>query len=410
MSKKGRLPAYHKETLAMRAVQVQYETADPSQRSVRIITATENPVERWDEERGMVIREVLLMDGIELRPGTTQLPIVDSHDPSTFRNVVGSLRNLRVNGGTFGGDAYFGSSAAGQEAFQLIKEGHLTDFSITADILEVRFVERGQSFTTSRGTVVHGPANVITRWTPLDASLVATGADPYSKVIRSYRELNRRLTRMDEALLSQLSAMGLPEGMTDPNQVLAWMVGKLSGSPEAEEPEVMESMAEEVKTDELVEKAAEEATAPVEEEKPIEMAARSKEETLEQIKRALADDQKRRNEIQSACKLAKVERAFADELCDSFISVSEARKRIIERMATQPLGTSVDADVRVTASEQDKFNAAILDGLVMRSARSAGVKRSLYSNGEKPADGAQDFARLNLKRMAHACAERMECQ
>ena len=41
---------------------------------------------------------------------------------------------------------------------------------------------------------------------------------------------------MDEALLSQLSAMGLPEGMTDPNQVLAWVVGKMKPDDKPEEP------------------------------------------------------------------------------------------------------------------------------------------------------------------------------
>lgn len=409
--KKGKLPAYKSNHLALRNVSVIQDSADTAKRSIQVVTATENPVLRYDEELGMVVNEVLLMDGIEMRQGSQQLPIVDSHDPSTFRNVIGSLRNLRVDGPTFGGDAYFASHERGQEAYEMLREGHLTDFSITADILEKRFIERGQTFTTKSGTVVEGPAVIVTRWKPLDASLVATGADPFATaIVRSYRDLNRKVVRqMDEALLGQLSAMGLPEGMTDPNQVLAWVVGKLSGAaPEAEEPEVMESMSAEVKTDEMVEKAADEATAPVEEEKPVvEMSAtRAKEETLEQIKRALASDQKRRDEIQAACKLMKIERAYADELCNSFVSVSEARKRIIERMATQPLGSSVDADVRVTASEQDKFHNAVLDGLVMRSARSAGVKRSLFTNGDKPADGAQDFARLNLKRIAHACAER----
>jgi len=152
-----------------------------------------------------------------------------------------------------------------------------------------------------------------------------------------------------------------------------------------------------------VEKMADEEKAPVVESS----VARSAADATKQIKRALEADQVRRKEIQAACTLAKVERAFADELCDKFIPLSEARKRIIERMATEPLGTSHGAGVRVTASSDDKFNNAVLDGLVLRSAKAAGVKRSLFVGGDSASEGAQDFAKLNLKRIAHACMQRL---
>jgi hypothetical protein len=202
---------------------------------------------------------------------------------------------------------------------------------------------------------------------------------------------------MDPSLLEQLKAMGLPEGMEDPNQVLAWVVGKI-GKPEAE----IESMVEETPVEPVVEKMEDE-TKPVieqmegEDKKPIEASVRSAIEG--QIKRALANDQKRRSEIQATCKLAKVERAFADELCDAGVSVEEAKQRIIRKMATEPLGRSAEGDsVRVTRSADDKYFEAARDGLLMRAKTASRVKRTLHEG--KVADGAEDFSRMSLLRLA----------
>lgn len=207
---------------------------------------------------------------------------------------------------------------------------------------------------------------------------------------------------MDEALLSQLSGMGLPDGMTDPNQVLAWVVGKLGDmkKPEA----AVENMEEKTYPEPLIPE-----TKPIEnmaeEAKPIEEEVARAADPVEEIKRSLQADQKRRTEIQSACKLARIERAFADELCDGFVSLPDARKRIIERMATQPLGASVGADVRVTESADDKFYAAARDGLLMRAKQSAGVKRSLTADA--PSAGAEDFRYASLMRTAEMFVRRM---
>lgn len=364
---------------------------------ISAVIASENPVERYDSEHRCVVREVLLMSGVEMRANHSQLPIVDSHDDKTVRNIFGSIRNIRVEGDKLIGDTFFASDPDAQQVATRMAEGHITDFSISADVLESQFIPVGQQYHLPSGDLLAGPAVIVTRWSPYNASICATGADEYSVVRRSYTtDLTKGVERMDEALLSQLSALGLPDGMVDPNQILAWVVGKLSGG-EAEEQGEGEAMP-------ISEPMAE--PAPVEMMSGSDMEAKRQADTEAAIRRALEADQKRRSEIQAACKLAKVERAFADQLCDAGVSVEAANKRIIERMATQPIGTSVGADVRVTASSDDKFHNAVLDGLVMRSAKGAGIKRSLFLGGDKPSEGAQDFSRLNLKRIAHACLER----
>lgn len=369
------------------------------------VIATETPIERWDDRTQQVIKEVLLMDGCRFRGGRDQIPIVDSHDDSTVGNVLGSIQRMRADAAT--GELYgyqaWASTDGAQEAATLVSEGHLTDFSITAQPITSVFVQRGQIYTTPRGVLIEGPAIIHTEWEPHNASICATGADVNSVVRRSYTDLKRKVIRMDEALLGQLSALGLPEGMTDPNQVLAWVVGKLAADSEEEATEdpVMNMAAPVAPVDEapLVPKVENSGAGPSVSGPtgPTEKVMNSVDSINQTIKRALDKDQARRNEIQAACTLAKVERAFADELCDKLVPLSEARKRIIERMATEPLGTSHGAGVRVTASEDDKFFAAARDGLILRAARQTG--RGVFKE-VKPAEGAEDFQHLGLNRLA----------
>jgi hypothetical protein len=406
-NKKGKLKPLKCDSAIMRMVDI----VAPS----RAVIATENPVQRFDDESGQVVSEVLLMDGVEFRGGRSQIPIVDSHDDTTVRNILGSIQRLAVDQST--GELYgvpvFASDPDAQTIQQRMNEGHITDFSITAQPLESVFIPRGHSFVTNRGVSIEGPAIIHKRWQPHNASICATGADEQSTVRRSYTDLNRKVKRMDEALLGQLSAMGLPEGMVDPNQVLAWVVGKLSADSEEEATEdpVMnmdEPPAEVIPVDDTkpVENMDGEVAVPEEDKKPmVENSVARSASAVELIKRALASDQKRRNEIQAAVKIAKLDRAFADELCNSGVSVADANAKVIERMATQPLGSSVGADVRVTETGDDKFYAAVRDGLLERAQRSAKIRGSLFENG-KPAEGHSDFNSLNMNRIAMACLKR----
>jgi hypothetical protein len=72
-------------------------------------------------------------------------------------------------------------------------------------------------------------------------------------------------------------------------------------------------------------------------------------------------------------------------------------------MATQPLGSSVGADVHVTASADDKFFAAARDGLVKRAFAASGFRKPA---GEL-AQGHEDFERVKLGRLAEMIVERM---
>jgi hypothetical protein len=117
--------------MVMRFVEVRADTF--TDEGVDVVVATDNPVQRMDWARGQVISEILDMGGVEFRSERNQLPIVDSHNPSTVRNVLGSVRDLRVVKGELVGRAMFAQDTASQEAYQKVRDGHLTDFSITGE-------------------------------------------------------------------------------------------------------------------------------------------------------------------------------------------------------------------------------------------------------------------------------------
>lgn len=394
--------------LVMRFVSLQRETINESARSVSVIVATENPVERYDSQRGYVVREVLDMDGLKFRNSSRQLPIVDSHDRSTVGNVLGSVRNLRVEGDALVGDAYFARDERSQEAFTKLMDGHLTDFSITASPSEIGFVERGKQYTTGRGATIDGPADIVTEWTPTDASLVATGADARSTVRRSYEELNRKVERaMDESLIAALESMGLPAGLSDPNAILAWVVGNMNAvQPAAPEEAAEVEMADTVPADE-----------PPMDEEPADAEVMNMADEAKVIEKALKADSIRRSEIVASCKAVGIEREFADKLCDNATPIDKARVAILGEVARKQkdVGQTVGGDqIRFTGSADDKFESALRDGLLMRTMNRARQDRSIERNGrsfdpfngQKPADGSQDFANLSLSRMAEEVLRR----
>lgn len=372
------------------------------QQTLSAVIASEHPVERWSEERQEVVREILLVDGMQFRDGKSQLPIVDSHDRGTVRNILGSIRNIQVVGDEVVGTVMFAHDSDSQNAQRKVLDGHITDFSITADPLEVVEVPRG-TIGTFGDRQIQGPADVVTRWQPTDASLVAAGADIRSKVRRSYELVKKGITRaMSPEAIAQLVAKGMPSDLTDPEQIMAWVLGNLSANePSMSAP--IESADEVIPEEEVIENMDGEEEEVVKA-KPAVAAARAKEESVRIAER------KRCKEIKALSEKAGISRTVADGWIDKGVSLNVVRTKVIEHMAANatPSGSSAGADVRVTASGDDKFMAAVQDGILMRCQKSIQVKRSLV--GDKPAAGAEDFSGGRLSRIAEEILRRAGVQ
>jgi hypothetical protein len=373
--------------LVMRMVAVDAQQADMESKSVPVIIATETPVEMFDDRTGMLYHEILDMDGGVVRGQRDRLPIVDSHDRATVRNVLGSIRNIQITddpqlGRVMRGDAVFARDEDSQAAFEKLLDGHLEDFSITAIREAQHKIDSGVTYT-HRGKSYNGPAVVVDRWTATDASLVAAGADENSRaLLRSHRftEISRMLSEETKSLLVGL---GLPEQIDDQEQAIAWMAGLLKSTlnPEPSEP---------------IEMAMDEPEADTPAEEDAERMDEEKEEGVErQIKRALDSERKRRKEIEALCKRASVERAICDRLLDSDCSLESARDKVLKIMIERQ---QVDKPrIEAGPSSADKTREALRDGLVLRAVRSGHIKRPADF---KPAEGAEDFASMTLMRAA----------
>lgn len=368
----------------------------------RVVIATDTPVIEMDEQ-GKLFREVLLMDGAQFRGEKKQIPIVDSHDDSTVANVLGSVRNIQVDPSTgeMYGDYSFAANDDAQKVAGLIEDGHVTDFSITALKLDGFYVPDGKTYTTPRGVVIEGPAQIITSWEPHNASVCATGKDVNATVRRARLFNQRRERMMNEELLNQLIALGLPSDITDPQEIMVWLMSKLASS------EVAEPATEEMPTAPVAEPAdmvvessmgqdmqrAEGDPQPQQDQQ--EMVAKA-------VARALKADQARRKAIIDDCTLMKVERKFAEQLIERGISVSDARKMIMQKSVSQEMGTTVKTDVRFVESEDDKVTSMLGNVLArkcLRAQRHIGKANEIKTEAEYEHWGMSDIATEFVSRM-----------
>ena len=123
-----KMPANERPTqpdMLFRSAQIIREDIDRENRSLPLILATEAPIQAYDISRMEVVDEVLRMDGMEL---PKQIPLVDSHERGSVVNVLGSIRDLRVEDGKLIGRAYFASDETSRNTFEKYADGHLTDF------------------------------------------------------------------------------------------------------------------------------------------------------------------------------------------------------------------------------------------------------------------------------------------
>jgi hypothetical protein len=375
------------QKLILRMVEIHRAAANEEARTIPVTIATETPVLRYDDASGTWYPEVLLMEGLQLRGGRTQLPIVDSHDRSTTRNVLGSVRNLKVEGSRLVGEAMFARDAESQVAYQKLLDGHLTDFSITATPLEQRAVRQGESVNLLEQEL-NGPAVVVTQWEPVDASLVAAGADVNSTVrelLRSYfQPQTERMEMLDESTKEKLVAMGMPEQIDNLADAMAWML-ELHESASVE---VEMEMAEEPKVENM------EGEKPTEENPMVESEEHY--EDKPKMENAVKRERARQREIRSLCNQAKIERAFADQLCDSGANIDTAREKVLKRMIekNKPVGTTA----RVTAGESgsERFGKVASSALIARSLRAVGA-RSGFDGLEQ---GYEQYANMPLVRLA----------
>ncbi len=337
MSRKQKLRKQSPEGIAYLTGDVIRDGIDEESRSIPIVLATETPVETYDMERGEVVDEILKIDGMDV---PQQVPLVDSHDVGSVRSVLGSIRDFDKQDGRLLARAYFASSDDAVKTFRDYAEGHLTDFSVRARRLKVRYEDNTRIVESSR--VIEGSA-------------VVAGADPNSKVLalRAYTDPHGL---QEERTMDEFKALCIERGMPeDTDDVFAWAKDNLQRATEpAPEPAPAPAPAPKVVAD-LVDIDS------------VRTAERDRIKGITDVCRGIVPDDIR------------------DKWIDEGITKEEAAMRALKEVSPvgdDPVGTG--NAVRGGESQREKF---------YESVRNSFVARALQDSGAAPAQRVTDIER-----------------
>jgi hypothetical protein len=149
-------------------------------RSIQAVIATETPAAVWDNVRYEVIDEVLLASGAKW-PESGQVVFLDSHSRGSVRDILGSVRDLRIEKDSVAATVYFSDDGNGKAVESKFSAGHITDVSVGYIVNQAVWVPLGETQTVN-GKSYDGPVKVVTDWTLKEVSAVAIGADQNAKV------------------------------------------------------------------------------------------------------------------------------------------------------------------------------------------------------------------------------------
>jgi hypothetical protein len=126
---------------------------------------------------GSYIDELLLMKGAKL-PADGKVSLVDSHDYSTVKSVLGSVR-LEMDDDHMTGTLSVSSSEPTTRT--KIEEGHISSVSVGMRPDKSNYVPAGKNKTYA-GVSYEGPLMVYESWTPYEVSLTSVPANENAKI------------------------------------------------------------------------------------------------------------------------------------------------------------------------------------------------------------------------------------
>ena len=176
------LPARTECDLTTRTFQLRADSVSEETRSVGCVIATEQPVTVRDVNTYQVIDEVLRMDGVQF---ADRVPLLNNHYRWSLDDVLGSVRQMKVEAKQLIGRSFFASDDdVAERAWKKAKQGHITDVSVGYRSLEFTDIPpcqsrevKGQTYTAGQRTL-----RVTTRWEVREVSLVPVGADSQAKI------------------------------------------------------------------------------------------------------------------------------------------------------------------------------------------------------------------------------------
>lgn len=203
------------------SVTLRVESIDEEARTVEAVLATDHRSTVFDMDAWQKVDEILVMRGADL-PG--QIVMVDSHPQLdgrvTIEDVRGSVRSLRIKGNKLLGVLHFADDPRSEEAWQKVRNGHVTDVSPGIHPIDKVRIGPNESKRVDGKLYRAGalPLYITRRWEPRELSLVPAGADPAAK-IREDQTNNSTLQEeetVNEKLRAYLESIGLRAEADEP--------------------------------------------------------------------------------------------------------------------------------------------------------------------------------------------------
>ena len=155
------------EAQARAVLELDRRAANSETRTVPAALSSETEYERWFG-REVLVHEPAAVD-LSRASGDAGLPLLFNHNADA---IVGRIKDVRLVDGVLRGVLHFGRSADAEAKWADVKDGVLTDMSIGYRI---------QKWEESEGSDLVR----VTRWTPLEASIVSVPADHTVGINRS---------------------------------------------------------------------------------------------------------------------------------------------------------------------------------------------------------------------------------
>jgi len=343
--------------IVTRAATFKPKTLREDDRSVEFVLATETPAQVWSWEKWDVITEVLVAKGVEI-PANKQVPLQDSHNRSTIKNTLGSVREIRVENDEVIGRLYFARSPEAVDAFEKIRDGHVDSGSVGYTPVGT-WIDKDKEYIHN-GKKYVGPMQLSTKWSLHEYSVTAIGADPFAKVRKAPAE-----SSVDDEAGNIIIENNIAE--------------RTEGNPSQKAVEF--------------ESNKENETMPTENKNIVEQPPVD----TEAIRKAAMEAERTRvSAITALCNKHSLPE-LVNEMINSDTTLERAQAVILDRLAERqaaPIATATK--IEMGATDNEKFRAAAVDGLLIRSG--VGV--------EKPAAGASDFSRMGFKALARECLRR----
>lgn len=208
-------PTADRRDMISRSITVRAATINEEERSVEAVLSTETRALVFDWQRYEPIEEILIAGGARF---DAQVTFLENHSRYELANVLGSIRSVRIEGQQVVGRLHFSqSNTRAVEAWNMVREGHLTDVSIGYRAEQFTDIEpnttrvvNGKSYTAGARRL-----RVTTAYRIREGSLVPIGADQAAKIRADAGLAPFQEQGMNPQLRQYLLSLGLRADATD---------------------------------------------------------------------------------------------------------------------------------------------------------------------------------------------------